>query len=389
MVQRRHAGHVQSRDDQRDPVPDRAAAETGRQTRRFRDRALHAGARAGAFAGADVDADRTQSGGGAWAISRRISAASWRSRRTRSASPAQIFPTFLALNSSGAVGPGYLPAKYAPFKVTPAAAGIAQHHQSRRPDALQQPLEAAALARRQPADRLAQRRRRWRTTTTSTSARKQLMYNPVVNSAFGFTAAESARYGSTALGQRLPGGVAGAEGQSGHAVHPDHVATTAGTCTQNIYAAGDAAGAGPRPWTTASPRCSSDLKANGLLSKHAGRDVRRVRPHGGPAHRAGGPRPLAAAVRVLRRRRRQRRPGDRRDQRHGVRHGRISAGRRTATSTPEDIEATIYSALGIDWTTVRRDDPLGRGFEYVPKTGPFQFYPVHELWSYAFGGATW
>jgi hypothetical protein len=25
----------------------------------------------------------------------------------------------------------------------------------------------------------------------------------------------------------------------------------------------------------------------------------------------------------------------------------------------EDIEATIYSALGIDWTTTRRDDPLG------------------------------
>ena len=47
---------------------------------------------------------------------------------------------------------------------------------------------------------------------------------------------------------------------------------------------------------------------------------------------------------------------------------------------PEDIEATIYSALGIDWTTVRRDDPFGRGFEYVPKTGPFPFMPVHELW---------
>ena len=27
---------------------------------------------------------------------------------------------------------------------------------------------------------------------------------------------------------------------------------------------------------------------------------------------------------------------------------------------PEDIEATIYSAMGIDWTTVRHDDPLGR-----------------------------
>ena len=50
---------------------------------------------------------------------------------------------------------------------------------------------------------------------------------------------------------------------------------------------------------------------------------------------------------------------------------------------PEDIEATLYSAVGIDWTTVRHDDPLGRGFEYVPQTGAFSFFPVHELWGIA------
>jgi hypothetical protein len=32
--------------------------------------------------------------------------------------------------------------------------------------------------------------------------------------------------------------------------------------------------------------------------------------------------------------------------------------------------------MGIDWTTVRHDDPLGRGFEYVATTGPVQFAPV-------------
>ena len=53
---------------------------------------------------------------------------------------------------------------------------------------------------------------------------------------------------------------------------------------------------------------------------------------------------------------------------------------RNRSARPEDIAATIYSALGIDWTTVRHDDPLGRGFEYVPKTGAFPFAPVHELW---------
>jgi hypothetical protein len=48
----------------------------------------------------------------------------------------------------------------------------------------------------------------------------------------------------------------------------------------------------------------------------------------------------------------------------------------------EDIEATIYSALGIDWTTIRRDDPLGRGFEYVPLSSTQDLYgPLHELWS--------
>ncbi len=48
---------------------------------------------------------------------------------------------------------------------------------------------------------------------------------------------------------------------------------------------------------------------------------------------------------------------------------------------PEDLEATIYSALGIDWTKVRYDDPFKRGFEYVPKTDRFDYAPVTELWS--------
>jgi hypothetical protein len=35
--------------------------------------------------------------------------------------------------------------------------------------------------------------------------------------------------------------------------------------------------------------------------------------------------------------------------------------------------------MGIDRPTVRHDDPLGRGFEYVPTTGRIQFAPVNEL----------
>ena len=47
---------------------------------------------------------------------------------------------------------------------------------------------------------------------------------------------------------------------------------------------------------------------------------------------------------------------------------------------PEDVEATIYSALGIDWTTIRYDDPFGRGFEYVPFSRQDVYGPIDELW---------
>ncbi|MBI2820923.1 MAG: DUF1501 domain-containing protein [Acidobacteria bacterium] len=45
----------------------------------------------------------------------------------------------------------------------------------------------------------------------------------------------------------------------------------------------------------------------------------------------------------------------------------------------EDIFATIYSALGIDYTTVRYDDPIGRGFEYVPMAREGVYEPVSEV----------
>ena len=49
--------------------------------------------------------------------------------------------------------------------------------------------------------------------------------------------------------------------------------------------------------------------------------------------------------------------------------------------TPEDIEATVYSAMGINWTTVRYDDPFGRGFEYVPQAASDYYGPINELWT--------
>jgi hypothetical protein len=49
---------------------------------------------------------------------------------------------------------------------------------------------------------------------------------------------------------------------------------------------------------------------------------------------------------------------------------------------PEDIEATIYSAMGIDWTTICYNDPFHRGFEFVPQSlGPDFYNPINELFS--------
>jgi hypothetical protein len=46
----------------------------------------------------------------------------------------------------------------------------------------------------------------------------------------------------------------------------------------------------------------------------------------------------------------------------------------------EDIAATIYSALGIDWTTVIRTES-GSRFEYVPVSEETPYQAVSELWS--------
>ena len=37
--------------------------------------------------------------------------------------------------------------------------------------------------------------------------------------------------------------------------------------------------------------------------------------------------------------------------------------------------------MGIDWTTIRYDDPFKRGFEYVPFASVGTYSPVHDLWS--------
>ncbi|HJT87616.1 MAG TPA: DUF1501 domain-containing protein [Bryobacteraceae bacterium] len=289
--------------------------------------------------------------------------------------PGQVFPTFLALNSGGAVGSGYLPAVYAPFKVTPGASGIAD---TTNPDGqtrftarwnLMHSLDDVLRVNSpngKPLDDY----------NDFYSAAQGMMYNPVVNQAFAFTAADSARYGSTSLGNACLVAVQVLKSQQG--TRFIQITSNDGwDMHQNIYAA-NALPAKGKILDNAISALLGDLKANGLLDStlvvmvgEFGRTVGPLSAAQGRDHWlqqfaffAGG----------------------------GVKGGTVlGATNDTGSDTadfgwsanryvyPEDIEATIYSAMGIDWTTVRHDDPLGRGFEYVPTTGPVQFLPINEL----------
>jgi hypothetical protein len=290
--------------------------------------------------------------------------------------PGQVFPAFLALNSGGGVGGGYLPATYAPFKVNAAASGIAN---TTNPDG------QAAFSRRWTLmhsldDNL-------RTAAPNGQPQRDyddfywsadgLMYNPVVNQSFGFAAADSARYGSSTLGNACL--VASQVLKADQGTRFIQITSNDGwDMHQNIYAANNLPAKG-KILDNAVSQLLADLKDNGLLDTTLvvmlGEFGRTVGKLSGAAGRDHYPQQFAVFA------------GG------GVKGGSVIGATNDAGSDvtdygwaqdryvyAEDIEATIYSALGIDWTTVRRDDPLGRGFEYVPQTGAFQFYPVNELW---------
>jgi hypothetical protein len=288
--------------------------------------------------------------------------------------PSQLFPTFLALNSGGGVGPGYLPSTYAPFKVTPSNAGLrnttnadGQTRFNQRWDFLHHiddPLRVNSPDGRAFEDY-----------DEFYSAAKGMMYNPVVTKAFSFTAADSALYGTTGFGNACLMAKQTLAANQG----TRYIEITLGGWDMhtNIYVNNQL------PTLTKTldnglGQLITDLKAQGLLDDtlivmagEFGRTVGKVTAAGGRDHYpqqfaffAGG----------------------------GVKGGKaLGATDATGAFTmdagwsrkrdikPEDIEATIYSALGINWTNIRYDDPLGRGFYYVPSSDRDVYGPINEL----------
>jgi len=290
--------------------------------------------------------------------------------------PKSVFPAFLQLNSPGGVTQGYLQATYAPFKVQAAAGGIGNTTNPDGPTrfanrlnvlhALDDNLRIGAVHGQPEADY-----------NDFYTAANQMMYNATVNQAFSFTTAESARYGSTNTGNACL--VAAQVLKANQGTRFIQITSNDGWDMHvNIYAQGNLPTKAAL-LDNAGSALIGDLDAAGLLDSTmivmVGEFGRTVGALTGAAGRDHWPQQFAFFA------------GG------GVKGGTI-VGQTNASGSdtidfgwsqkryvyPEDIEATIYSAMCIDWTSVRHDDPLGRGFEYVPQTGGFPYYPVHELW---------
>jgi hypothetical protein len=294
------------------------------------------------------------------------------SRRT----PADILPGFIALNSGAIPSSGYLPAKYAPFGVQTNAAGLttlshpdgASRFQSRW-DFLHK-LDVA------------------RTNASLAKASmdmndfydqsKALMDAPGTNALFSFTDAERTRYGGNTFGEALVVArnlVAANRGTrfvqvtlNGWDHHSDIYNRNAG---QSLYAQGG-------QFDTAFGALLTDLSTMGILDDtlivvlgEFGRTVGPLNNQSGRDHYLRNSIVFAGG---------------------GTRGGRI-IGQTDARGDKvldyqwsgnrdvriEDVTCTIYSTLGIDYTTVRNDDPLGRGFEYVPFSKDGLYQPIDEL----------
>ena len=296
----------------------------------------------------------------------------------------QIFPAFLALNSNAAAGPGYLPAAYAPFKFSPAfnaptrglpnttspagAAGTEERWSLLH--ALDDPLRGVGNPSGSPHGRPIDDYEQFY------QAARGLMYNPVVDTAFKFTAADAARYGNTNFGAACL--VAKQVLAASQGMRYIQVTLGGWDMHSNIYAANQLP-ALSRQLDDGLSALLGDLKSNGMLSEtlvvmmgEFGRTVGRLSGAAGRDHFLQQFVMFAGA---------------------GVKGGRAigsTTADGAATREPgwsrnrdvriEDVEATIYSALGINWTRVRTDDPTGRGFELVPFSGQDLYGPIDELW---------
>lgn len=289
-------------------------------------------------------------------------------------------PAFLSLNSGNGPENGYLAPEHGPFYVNPGGNGLGN---------TAHPAGAAAYDRRyELLMQLDAEERALQTLGAGTAemvswnlAARRLMYNGEVDAAFRSSTEERVRYGNSGFGNAC----IAARNLLRAGLGPRFIQINIGGWDNhnNIYTGPfNAANANSlsRQFDAGLATLMEDLKAAGLFDQtlvlalgEFGRTIGALNTTSGRDHHLQQAVFMAGA---------------------GIQGGRAigsSDAQGRATAEPgwshardirsEDIEATIYSALGIDWTKIRYDYPAGRGFEYVPRVNNEEFYyPIHELW---------
>jgi Protein of unknown function (DUF1501) len=292
--------------------------------------------------------------------------------------PGQVFPTFIALNSQGAIGSGYLSSSYEPLRIIPANGGLpdTSHNETggqTRFDSRYSLLNAldGKLRTQAPNGQPMQ------DMGSFYEAGKAMMYNPIVDQAFRFNNDEAARYGTSGFGNACLTAAKALAANGG----TRYVMITFGGWDhhQDIYVTANLP-TRARQFDAGLSAMIDDLKASGQFNEtlivvqgEFGRTPGPITSQAGRDHYLQQFVLFAGA---------------------GVKGGRAmgstdATGAASATYAwdanrdvkPEDTEATIYSAMGIDWTTIRYDDPFGRGFEYVQDASKGAYKPLHELWA--------
>ena len=289
-----------------------------------------------------------------------------------------VLPGFIALNSSLIPSQGYFPATYAPFQVVPAAAGLPTIS---HPDGASRFTDRWSFLHQLDAARTTGARGKVTLDMNDFyDQSKTLMDTPNINALFSFTTDEHAKYGSSAFGDSLivarnlvaaNKGTRFVQATLGGWDHHSNIYTKPANGVNSLYTQ-------CAQFDPAYGALLTDLQAMSLLDKtlvvivaEFGRTVGVLNNQAGRDHNlrmttvwAGG----------------------------GVRGGQV-IGTTDATGgnvadygwsanrdvRPEDVTCTIYSALGIDYTTVRHDDPLNRGFEYVPFAKDGTYQPIDQL----------
>ncbi|MBI3940151.1 MAG: DUF1501 domain-containing protein [Acidobacteria bacterium] len=298
-----------------------------------------------------------------------------------------VLPGFVALNAGGIPGSGYLSARFAPFSVTPSQGGLSSLN---HPDGMARFNERYALLEQidgplrvnSPLGKKAE------DLDDYTEAAVTLMKSAEVATAFRFTAAERTRYGSNGFadacivtrnllranrGTRFIAITLGGWDQHSGIYAPNAgIYATSRTLDTGLGSLMADLGAAASPETPGKSLLDESLI---VVQGEFGRTVGKVTGQGGRDHftrqfvlfAGASVRPYGVVGQTDA-------MGDK-----AVHYG-WNAYRDVRN---EDIVATIYSALGIDWTTVRYDDPIGRGFEYVPGAGSGQYEPVREVFTSA------